>query len=69
MASRFEPQLPRGFRFLTRGLGTRETKSPDFLSLVLFQPDYLGALMQVGEEDAEDRMDEILSFLDEDPSA
>lgn len=69
MASRFEPQLPRGFRFLTRGLGTRETKSPDFLSLVLFQPDYLGALMKVGEEDAEERMDEILSFLDEDPSA
>lgn len=64
MAGDYEPQLPRGFRFLTRGLGTRETESPDFLSLVLFQPDYLRALMQVGEEDAEARMDEIEAFLD-----
>jgi len=66
MAREFEPQLPRGFRFLTRGLGTRETESPDFLSLVLFQPDYLRALMDVGEADAERRMPEILAFLDED---
>ena len=29
------------FRFLTRGLGTRETRSNDLLSLVMFQPDYL----------------------------
>jgi len=69
MAGEFEPRLPRGFRFLTRGLGTRETKSPDFLSLVLFQPDYIGALMEIGEGDAEDRMDDILVFLDEEPSA
>lgn len=69
MAGEFEPRLPRGFRFLTRGLGTRETKSPDFLSLVLFQPDYIEALMEVGESDAEERMDEILGFLDDEPSA
>lgn len=65
MAGRYEPQLPHLFRFLTRGLGTRETKSPDFLSLILFQPDYLQALMATGEEDAEARMDEIEAFLDE----
>jgi len=64
MASDYEPQLPRGFRFLTRGLGTRETESPDFLSLVLFQPDYLRALMEVGKKDAEARMSETLDFLD-----
>ena len=38
----------RAFRFLTRGLGTRQTRSPDFLSLILFQPDYLNALMEIG---------------------
>lgn len=69
MAGEFEPQLPRGFRFLTRGLGTRETESPDFLSLVLFQPDYLRALMDVGEADAETRMPEILEFLDDETPA
>lgn len=63
LAGRYEPQLPYLFRFLTRGLGTRETKSPDFLSLILFQPDYLQALMEMGEEDAEARMTEIEDFL------
>jgi len=64
MASQYEPQLPRGFRFLTRGLGTRETASPDALSLVLFQPDYICRLMDQGEADAEAQSDQIESFLD-----
>ena len=63
LASKFEAQLPRSFRFLTRGLGTRETESPDILSLVLFQPDYLRTLMEIGEADAEARFDEIAEFL------
>lgn len=65
LASQFEAQLPRAFRFLTRGLGTKETESPDMLSLILFQPDYLRALIQVGEEDAEARCEEIAAFLTE----
>lgn len=63
LSSEFEAQLPRALRFLTRGLGTRETKSPDVLSLILFQPDYLRALMEIGEADAEKRSDEIRAFL------
>ncbi len=67
MAGEFEADLPRAFRFLTRGLGTKETRSPDFLSLILFQPDYLRALIDMGESDAEARADEITAFLrDED---
>jgi len=63
LAQEFESSLPRGFRFLTRGLGTRETKSPDFLSLILFQPEYLRALMQIGEEDADRQGEAIASFM------
>lgn len=63
LAGRYEPRLPPAFRFLTRSLGTRQTASPDFLSLILFQPDYLKALMDVGEADGEARMDEIAAFL------
>jgi NTE family protein len=63
MASKFEAQLPRAFRFLTRGLGTKETRSPDFLSLIMFQPDYLRALIDLGEMDAEARAGEIEAFL------
>jgi len=65
MAGQFEAQLPRAFRFLTRGLGTKETRSPDFLSLILFQPDYLRALIEMGERDAEARAGEIEAFLSE----
>jgi len=63
LANEFEPQLPKTFRFLTRGLGTRQTKSPDFLSMVLFQPDYIGRLIEIGEADAEARADEIDEFI------
>lgn len=65
LAGRYEPRLPRVFRFLTRGLGTRATESPDFLSLILFQPDYLRALIETGEQDAEARADEIDAFLED----
>ncbi len=63
LANEFEPQLPKTFRFLTRGLGTRQTKSPDFLSMVLFQPDYIGRLIEIGEADARARADEIDAFI------
>ena len=63
LAGTFESQLPRAFRFLTRGLGTKETRSPDFLSLIMFQPDYLRALIEMGERDAEARAGEIEAFL------
>lgn len=63
LAGQFEAQLPRSFRFMTRGLGTKETESPDVLSLIMFQPDYLRALMEIGEADARERVDEIAEFL------
>ncbi len=63
LANEYEPQLPRTFRFLMRNLGTRQTVSPDSLSMLLFQPDYLGRLVAIGEEDAERRADEIEEFV------
>lgn len=65
LAADYEPELPGTFRFLTRSLGTRETRSPDFLSLLLFQPDYLRRLIEIGEADAEARADEIEELLAE----
>ncbi len=67
LAAEFEPRLPRAFRFATRGLGTRETESPDALSLIMFQSDYTRRLMDLGESDAEARCEEIKAFLDQPP--
>lgn len=63
LANEYEADLPRTFRFLLRGLGTRETRSNDVLSLLMFQPDYLSHLIGLGEADAEARRDEIAEFL------
>lgn len=63
LATQYEVKLPRMFRFLTRSLGTRETQSPDFLSLVMFQPDYLRTLMEIGEADADATADDLLEFF------
>ncbi len=63
LATRFEPRLPKALRFMTRGLGTRDTKSPDLLSLLMFQPDYIRAMIEVGERDAEARHAEIAALV------
>ncbi|MEO6711283.1 MAG: patatin-like phospholipase family protein, partial [Planctomycetota bacterium] len=63
IAGEHEIQLPRSFRFLLRGLGTRESKSPESLSMVLFEPDYVNRLLELGRADAEARMGDIEAFL------
>jgi len=63
LANAYEAELPKGFRFLTRGLGTRETRSNDMLSLVMFQPDYVKRLLELGESDAERRHADFAAFL------
>jgi NTE family protein len=63
LAGEFEPKLPRAFRYLTRGLGTRRTSSPDILSLLMFQADYLRRLVELGEGDVEANKDRIDAFL------
>lgn len=63
LANEFEPRLPPAFRFLTRGWGTKDARSNEFLSMVMFQPDYLAGLMAIGEADVSARYDEIAAFL------
>jgi NTE family protein len=63
LSREYEPLLPGFFRFMTRGLGTRQTASPDILSLLMFQEDYIGRLIELGEADADERSDEIAAFL------
>ncbi|HZM93622.1 MAG TPA: patatin-like phospholipase family protein [Vicinamibacterales bacterium] len=65
LANDYEADLPRPLRFLTRGLGTRETRSNDLLSLVMFQTDYVRQLIELGESDAAARIEDIRWFLRE----
>ncbi|MGQ0592829.1 MAG: patatin-like phospholipase family protein [Gammaproteobacteria bacterium] len=63
LANAYEPDLPSVFRFMSRGLGTQETRSNDILSVLLFQPDYLRRLLDLGYADAEARREEITAFF------
>jgi hypothetical protein len=49
-----------------RGLGSRETRSNDMLSLLMFQPDYIARAIELGESDARARSEEIDAFLRQD---
>lgn len=62
-AADYEFKLPRAFRFATRGLGTKETKSPDILAMLMFQPDYVSRLIEIGERDAETNARQIARIL------
>jgi NTE family protein len=68
LAGEYEAKLPKAFRHLTRSLGTRQTRSPDFLSFILFQPDYMKRLMEIGEADVEARIEEIRELVGNPPS-
>jgi NTE family protein len=69
LAARYEPHLPQGFRYLTRSLGTRESNTADFLSMLMFQRDYLERLLDIGERDALARGDEIRRLVAAEPAA
>ncbi len=64
LSREYEFKLPSFFRFLTRGLGTRKTTSPDILSLIMFQEDYIRRLIELGESDAEKQKKRIAQFLE-----
>ena len=63
LAGGFEPDLPTMFRYLFRGLGTHETSSPDWLSMVMFDPNYLTRLIELGENDAGKQIGDLIAFM------
>ena len=65
VAGDYESYLPRKLKLLVRALGAKETESPDFISLLLFEPEYTRRIIEVGESDVEARLDEIRAFLGE----
>jgi NTE family protein len=63
LAAEFEPRLPGPLRHMLGGIGTSRTRSPDLLSLLMFQPGYLRRLMEIGEQDFESRADDVAALL------
>ena len=63
MAVPFKKSLPRGVRYLLRGLGSTEGTGASLLSYLLFEQPYIRALLELGFRDALARRDEIEAFL------
>lgn len=66
LAGDYEKYLPRELRLFFRALGVKETDSPDFISLLLFEPSYTRRIMDIGEQDVDARLPELRAFLGED---
>jgi len=63
LAAGYQEALPSGLGFMTRGLGSHETRSADLLSLLLFHPDYLQKLIAIRERDAEAAHERLAELL------
>ncbi|HEX6641294.1 MAG TPA: patatin-like phospholipase family protein [Thermoanaerobaculia bacterium] len=66
LAGDYEQFLPRKLKLLVRALGVKETESPDFVSLLMFEPAFTQQLIDLGVSDVGSRLAEIRAFLGED---
>ena len=64
MATLYERRLPRALRHLVRGLGTRRSSGSDLLSYLLFVPEFLSDLIELGERDADMNRNRIGRFVE-----
>jgi len=63
VAAAFAHKMPRAVRYLMDGLGTPNAQSADLMSYLLFDSSYTRALIDIGYNDAQARIDEIEAFL------
>jgi NTE family protein len=63
LAVKYARRLPRGVRYMLRGLGSTRGTGSNLLSYLLFDREYCRALMRLGFADAMARRDEIVAFL------
>jgi NTE family protein len=63
MAMEYESDMPRSLRWLVRGLGSRRLASSDLVSYLLFESNFLQALIRLGEQDARRNWFRIKRFL------
>jgi NTE family protein len=67
LAGDYERFLPRKLKLLVRAMGVKETESPDFISLLMFEPTFAQRIIELGETDVASRLPDIRAFLGETP--
>ena len=69
LAGEFKPKFSGALKWLTMGLGSGETKSPDWLSMLLFEEEYTERLIEIGYEDTHHQHDDLASFFEKQEAA
>jgi NTE family protein len=64
IATQFRRRTPSMVRFLLRGLGSESSGSSDILSYLMFVPDYLKRLVELGYSDARAEDARLRHFLE-----
>ncbi|MCH8122959.1 MAG: patatin-like phospholipase family protein [Bacteroidetes bacterium] len=64
LSRQFEADLGGILKLIGRGLGSKDTQSPDWLSMILFEPEYSTRLIEIGYEDAKLKRESLLRFFD-----
>ncbi len=65
LARGYVPRLPMLMDAIVRGIGGKEERGADFLSYLLFEPEYTGLLMELGHEDAVAQWPKLQELLDD----
>ncbi|NNE69503.1 MAG: patatin [Rhodothermales bacterium] len=65
ISGEYQAELSGILKLIARGLGSKDTKSPDWLSMILFEPAYTERLIDIGYTDARNRRDDFERFFGE----
>jgi NTE family protein len=63
LARGYRLKLPAPMDWLVRSMGSQQERGADFLSYLLFEPDYMGLVMELGYEDAKRSWDALEKML------
>lgn len=65
LAAEYERRFAWALKFITRSLGARGGRGSQWLSMIMFEPDYIHRMIEIGQQDAEEHKEEIRAFLEE----
>ncbi|NQV72634.1 patatin-like phospholipase family protein [bacterium] len=63
LSSEYEHDLEGVLRLIARGLGSKDTESPDWLSMILFDSGYTSKLIEIGYQDAKNQHEKLARFI------
>jgi NTE family protein len=65
LSGEYQADLSGILKLFARGLGSSDTKSPDWLSMILFEPSFTQRLVDIGYTDAKARRDDFERLFEE----